>query len=139
MALAAAQVVDALAARLAPTTTSTVVTDRASPIDEATLPRWRLVATDEQVERAYLDGGNRHRLQLEAQGSVRAPVDLDDAMHALASAGCAALFAEPVPYELQLDVIRRQMVSEGEAAVGRITLAVTATFYVHPAAPDVLL
>ena len=113
MAIAAAQVLDALAARLAPTTATAVVTDRATPIDDGTLPAWRLVAEDESAELVDVSASvYRHALRIEARGSVRAVEGLDDAMNALASLGLAALFAAPLPYQLQLNSLRREMVED---------------------------
>jgi hypothetical protein len=52
MALAAAQVVDAVAARLVPVVLSggRVYTSRLWPLTEAEIPAWRVTAEDEEVE-----------------------------------------------------------------------------------------
>lgn len=141
MALAAAQVIDALAARLVPVaaTAGRVYTSRAWPLDEASLPAWRVTAADEVVEPASIDGINTHRLDVDAVATVRATADLDDAMHALASGGLPLLFAAPVPYGLQLTGIGRELATEGDAAVGRITLRLRALFFVAPAQPETIL
>lgn len=143
MALAAAQVVDALAARVAAQAglgTGGVKTSRAWPWSEAELPACRVFAGDEEVSSAALGGDiNQHLLALEVQYTVRAVADLDDAMHALAAAGQALLFAPTVPYGLQLTGIQREMASEGEASVGRITLLLQAIFHVAPSAPETIL
>lgn len=139
MALAAAQVIDALAARLAtvPATAGRVYTDRARPL--ATLPAWRIVAGDESAQRAYLDGGHQYDLQLEATAVVEAVDGVDDAMHALASAGLAALFAPPLLHGLEHTGTRRQLAAEGEARLGVITLQLRAQYFADPAAPDVIV
>jgi hypothetical protein len=138
MALAAAQVIDALAARVAPLAPAGGVhTSRAWPL--ATLPAWRVYAMDEAVSEAFMAGVNEHALQVDVQGSAQAAADLDDALHAMASAALAALFAAPVPHQLRLEGIQRRLATEGEASVGRITLRVLATFYVDPAAPDTIV
>lgn len=141
MALAAAQVIDAMAARLVPlaATAGRVYTSRAWPLTEASLPAWRVTAADEAVEAASLDGINLHRLDIDAAACARATDDLDDVLHALASGGLALLFAGAVPYGLQLIGIGRELATEGEAVVGRITLRLQATFYMHPAQPETIL
>lgn len=141
MALAAAQVIDALAARLVPmpATAGRVYASRAWPLDEASLPAWRVVVADEVAERVGLDGIHLHRLDIEATATTRVTANLDDALHALASAGLALLFANPVPYDLAATGITRAITQEGEAAVGAITLRLQATFYANPAAPDTII
>lgn len=143
MALAAQQVVDALAARLAAQATlgaGGVKTSRAWPWAEADLPACRVFAGDEGVELSTIDVAiNRHTLDVDAQYTVRAVADLDDALSAQAAAGLALLFAPPLPYGLQLVGISRAMATEGEAAVGRITLQLSTLFHVAPAAPETIL
>ena len=58
---------------------------------------------------------------------------------ALAAAGLAALFADPVPYLLRLEAIERDLSAEGEAAVGVITLRLRCEFNVKPASPETIL
>lgn len=141
MALAAAQVVTALAARLVPlaATGGRVFTSRTWPLADADLPAWRVTAADEQVEASTLNGINVHRLEVSAAATVRHSTTLDTSMHALAEGGLPLLFAEPVPYGLRLLAIERETDTEGEAAVGRITLRLQATFYTHPAQPGTIL
>ena len=143
MALAAAQVVDALAARLLPQAglgTGGVRTSRVWPWAEAELPACRVFAADEQAQVATVDGSiNQHTLLVDVQYSTRAVADLDDAMHALAEAGLALLFAPPLPYGLQLQGINRDTATEAEAAVGRITLQLQCTYFVAPAQPGVIV
>lgn len=142
MALCAAQVIDALAARLAGVSLSAgrVYTSRLWPITEAELPAWRLTAQDEAVTRAYISPGvNEHRLSIEAQGIVRATADADDRMHDLAEAGLAALFASPSIYNLQLDSIGRDVSTDGESSVATVTLLVSATFAADQSAPGTFI
>lgn len=141
MTLAAATVVDALASRLAPmpATGGRVYTSRAWPLAEADLPAWRVTAEDEQVTPESLDGVNTHSLVVSARAYARAAADLDDTLHALAASGLAILFAGTPPYSLQLDSIERQLATEGEAAVGVITLNTRATYFVAPSAPETIL
>lgn len=138
MALAAAQVIDALAARLAPlaATGGRVYTSRGWPLD--VLPAWRVVAADEAVAPDTVEPINRHELDVEATAYTRATADLDDALHALAAGGLALLFAPTVPYGLRLAGISRQVQSDGEASVGAVTLRLSTTFWVDPAAPETI-
>lgn len=141
MALAAAQVIDALAARIVPlaATGGRVHTSRAWPLSEADLPAWRVIASDEQVERAQIGGVNQHLLEVTAAAFVRSVADIDDAMHSLAEGALALLFASPVPYGLQLVGIDRELTTENEAAMGRVGLRMRAMFYVDPAQPGTIL
>lgn len=142
MALAAAQVVDALAARLAPQALGPggVRTSRLWPWAESDLPAVRLFAADEQVELDTIGQQiNRHTLAVDAQYTLRAVANADAAMHSLAEAGMALLFAEPLPHGLQLTGISRDTATEGEAAVARITLQLQCTYFVAPAQPGAIL
>lgn len=138
MALAAAQVVDAIAARVATLAPAGgVYTSRAWPL--VTLPAWRVTAEDEAVTEADLAGINQHDLAVAVRGYTRAVADLDDALHAMAAAALTALFAPPAPHQLTLRRIQRSEAVDGEAAVGIITLFVGARFYADPAAPETLI
>jgi hypothetical protein len=140
MALAAAQVIDALAARLVPMTATggRVYTSRAWPLAEADLPAWRVTAEDETVTPAMVEPINLHTLRVAARCIAMATADLDDVLHALAASGLALLFAGTVPYGLVLDGIRRQLATENEAKVGVITLDLTFSFYVAPETPETI-
>jgi hypothetical protein len=142
MSLAAAQVIDALVARITPlaATAGRVVSSRAWPWSEDELPACRVIAQDEPVEQAASDVPfNVHRLDVEVQYTTRVTADLDDQLHSLAVGALPLLFAPPIPYALQLTGISRQVSTEGEAAVGRISLMCNATFYVNPTAPETLI
>lgn len=142
MALAAAQVIDALAARIAPQSnlgTGGVSTTRNHPWSEAELPACRVFAGDESIEVVDLAGDlNQHTLEVSAEYTVRSVSAVDDAMHAQAAAGLPLLFAAPIPYALRLAGITREMATEGEAAVGRITLQLETTFFAAPSAPETI-
>jgi hypothetical protein len=138
MALASAQVLDAQAALLSAAYPGKVFTSRLWPVTEADVPCWRAIATDEQVTVSMLPGTNEHLLGLSFVGYVRATADVDDAMHTLAAGGLTALFPAIPLYGLQLDAIERQLVSEGEASLGAITLRCTARFHVTPQTPEVI-
>ena len=90
-------------------------------------------------KRQALEGINQHALLVECAGSVRDTADLDDALHVLAAQAMPLIFAAPIPFGLQLERIDRAMATEGEAAVGVITLSVRATFYVAAADPAITL
>ena len=141
MTLAAAIIVDAVASRLEPMaqTNGRVYTSRGWPIDEASLPCWRVTAEDEQVTQAQIDGVNQHSLAVSARAYALATADLDDTLHALAASGLALMFEDIPPYGLQLDSIERQLATEGEAAVGVITLNTRATYFVAPAQPETII
>jgi len=141
MALAAAQVVDALAARLTPVvaTGGRVYTSRWWPITEGELPAWQVLAEDEAVEPADLDGVNVHRLTVQCAGYTRAVNDLDDRLHDLAEAGLTALCALPRIHGAQITAIDRTVEQTGEAAVGVIRLRLETTFYVAQTAPGTIL
>ena len=140
MTLAAAQVVDTLAARLVPVALSggRVFTSRLWPLSEAELPCWKVIADSEDVQVALVDGMNQHDLTVSAEGYVRATDNVDDSMHALAEQGLTALFALPAPYELQLISIERETTNESEAALGLIRLRMTTRYYVRPEAPQTI-
>jgi hypothetical protein len=142
MALAAAQVIDALAALLVPMTATAgrVYTSRLWPLAEADLPAWRVTAGSENVELLDLAGAyQQHVLEVLAECSTRATADLDDALHALAAAGLTLLFAGTPPYGLQLLGIEREVATEGEASVGRVRLRMQALFHTAPSAPETLI
>ena len=141
MALAAAQVIDALATRLAAVvaTGGRAYTSRAWPLHEDGLPAWRVVAADELVERVSVDGVHLHTLSAEATAYARATADLDDTLHALASAGLQAVFAAVPPFDARLAGIDRRVETLGEAAVGAITLRIDTTYYTNPATPETII
>jgi hypothetical protein len=143
MALAAAQVIDAIAARISGLALAgnRVYTSRAWPLTEADLPAARVLAGDEEVRALTVHPNTlqEHTLDVDIEGYVRHINTVDDAMHALAEAGLALLFTEPLPHGLQLVGINRDTSSEGVAAVARITLQLQCTYFVAPAAPGVIL
>lgn len=142
MALAAAQVVDAVAARLVPmaATAGRVYTSRLWPLAEADLPAWRVIAQDETVEMlTTADTEQQHELTIDAACYDRTTADLDDVLHGHAAAGLALLFAPPAPHHLRLVNILRDLATEGEASMGRITLRMAATYITAPSAPETIL
>lgn len=141
MALAAAQVVDALAARLVSVvaTGGRVSTSRTWPLTEADLPAWRVQIGDEAVRAVTLDGLNEHTLSVDLQACALATADLDDVLNGLASAGLAALFSPTTPYELRHVGTGRRMQQQDQASLGVVTLSVEAVFHVYPAQPDTII
>lgn len=141
MALAAAQVVDALAARLGPVVLSggRVYTSRLHPLEEAELPAWRVTAESEDVEISHIDGTNVHTLLVDCTGYVRATSDVDDAMHNLAAQGLTAALATPPLYGSQLQAIERETTQEGPAQMGLIRIRIATQFYVRPEAPETIV
>jgi hypothetical protein len=140
MALAAAQVVDALAARLVPmvATAGRVYTSRAWPLADADLPAWLVTAEDEAVQPDTVEPVNRHDLTVNATLYAKAAANLDDTLHNHAAAGLALLFAAPVPYGLQLQRISRRLGGDPEDARGAITLQLGAVFWAAPATPETI-
>jgi len=139
MALAAAQVIDAIAARVA-ATGRPAYTSRLWPLAETALPAWRITAEQEDVERQALgDDIAQHTLTVQLRGYVRAVDDLDDVLHALAATALPLVFAAPVPYDLQLTAIDRFLAAEGEAALGVISLTARATYFVRASQPETIL
>ena len=141
MALAAAQVVDALAARLTglPLTGSRVYTSRWWPITEGELPAWQVTAEDEAVEPGDISGINLHRLTVQCSGYARAVNNLDDSLHDLAEQGITAVCALPRLYGAQLVGIERSVEQAGESAVGVIRVRLETIFYVAQTAPGTIL
>lgn len=152
MALASAQIIDAIAARLSglPLAGIRVYTSRAWPLSEAGLPAWRVVAVDEDVEplTVHRPAQQQHRLQVEVQGYARATADLDDALHALASEALTALLTLAPPadalaglntVQFSLRRIERAMQPLGEASLGLITITLRADFRTASNAPDTII
>jgi hypothetical protein len=141
MLTAAQQVVQALAARLVPmpATGGRVITSRTVTIEEADLPCWRVVYVNEDSVERYLSGVDRLQLEVQASVYARDVLDLDNELATLMAAGQALLFADPAPYGLQRDAVVPDVVAVGEAAAGRLSLNLRATYVVRPAQPGTLL
>lgn len=143
MAIAAAQAIDAVASRLSGATPAgtRVYTSRMWPLEKGGLPAWRVYPGDEAIEETGLgdDRIHEHNLDIEAEGTVEASADLDDAMNAMAVAALPAIFALPVPFDLVQTGVSRQMGTEGQADVGRITLSLRANYFTRPTAPETVI
>lgn len=141
MTLAAQQVTDALAERLMaqPATGGRVLRSRTTPVAEADLPCWRVVAGGEAVSSFSSGGINLHQLDVLAAVYARDTYDVDDVLARLLAGGQALLFGPPVPFDLKLARVDRGVAGEGEASAGVYTLTLRATYAVHPAQPETLL
>ena len=149
MPLAASQIIDAIAARLSGNTPAgtRVYTSRAWPIAESGLPAWRVVAADERVEAQSIayPWPQRHELLVELQGLCSVVADLDDALHAMASAAIESLWSTQnhstlggLNVVMQLQAVTRELQADGEAKLGRITLGVQVQFFTLCSQPDTL-
>ena len=141
MALAAAQDVDAVAARLVPTVAAgRVYTDRAWPVEQEGLPAWLVFAGDEAVQTIAIDGTvEQHDLLVECRGLVSATVAIDDAMNNLAAAGLTAIHAAAFSFALHTDSIVRAMASDNGAEIASVTVRLRATFFTNASAPETLI
>ena len=139
MALAAEQVVQAIAARLAPMEVTGLVLDM-PPIDEAELPCWEIAAEDEFIETVELGGMCQHTLTVRVSGYARQVDGLRAYLNnVLAVQGLALLFSKPVPYAMEPKAIRRRLLTVGEAAAGAIDIFISATYFVAPDAPETII
>ncbi len=150
MALAAAQAIDAVVALIssAPGMSGRVFPSRMWPLAWAQLPAWRVIAADESVDTigANFPAQEQHDLMVTAQGFARATASLDDALHALAEGALGALFAtaastrlSPLNCAMSLTGIQRDLVTEGEASLGRITLLLRVRFLTFNNAPATIV
>lgn len=157
MALASAQVVDAVAARITGLALSgnRIYTSRAWPIDEKTLrtvgPAGRVFAVDEDITPQTIHAPTRqqHALQIELEGLVREVENVDDEMHALAAQWLTALFSTTPPADalaalgakvlLTQRRIEREMQSDGQASIGRVLITLRAEFHTRSNAPDTIV
>lgn len=155
MALAAAQIVDAVAAIVrtatiglaTPYATSTH-TDRGWPFGEDELPAWRVLADDESIEALtiHYPATWRHTLVVLLEGRVRATSDLDDAMNDAAAAVLAALFASAssatlggLAKTMSATNISRRLEEEGQAAIGAIDIRLEVVFTTASNAPSTII
>lgn len=143
MPLAAQTVVSTLVARLSGATAAgvRVYADHPQPFALAELPAWRIDIAEEPAEAVMLTGTiHEHRARVMVRGYVRALDDIDAALNALLAAATPALFAAPVPYALEIDgAIERDMVSEGQADLARVTLPLRALYFVAASAPETIV
>lgn len=152
MPLAAAQVVDAVAARITGLSLAgpRVYTDRAWPLAEDALPAWKVLAVDEDITPQTIHAPvlQQHVLQIELQGYAKAVSGLDDSLHALASEALTALFNTPGTPDLLSGLtstvittrrIERAMQKEGEAVLGLITITLRGEFRTISNAPNTII
>jgi DNA-binding phage protein len=153
MALAAAQVIDAIAARISGLALAgnRVYTSRAWPLTEADLPAARVLAGDEEVRvlTVHPNTLQEHTLDVDIEGYVRHINTVDDAMHALAAQWLAQLFKLVPPadalntiaskLQISLQRISRSMQAEGQATLGRIVITLRVIFRTRASAPETLV
>jgi len=163
MALAAAQVIDAIAGRIngLPLAGTDVFTSRAWPLTEEILPAWRVVAEDEEIEAmtVHRKTPQKHDLEVTLRGFARAVANLDDALNALAAEVLTAIFADVVVSDpladppvvadaldqlankLQISArrIERGYGTDGEAALGAVTVTLKAVFKTMSNAPETII
>lgn len=139
MTLAAAQVVNTIAARMAGAGLR-AETSRLWAFAEADLPAWKVTAEPEDCElQSVGDDIHLHTLTVQLHGIVRAVSDADDSLHAITAQALAAVFAKPAPFDLALAGITRDLATEGEAAVATVSIAVRAAFYARASEPETIL
>ena len=151
MPLASAQVTDAIVARLVAdgATAGKVFAGRGWSLDESELPAWVVTAQAESIEpqTIHYPALQLHTLNIDAVAKCRAVQDLDDTMHALAEAGISALqstlarasLSPLVNVTMFVVAINRELIAEGEAAIGALTLSLLVTFNTMQNAPGVLV
>ncbi|MEO8153565.1 MAG: hypothetical protein ABI605_10885 [Rhizobacter sp.] len=154
MALAAAQVVDAVAARIkgvgVTDSGERVYTSRAWPLKD--LPAWRVVAEEEDIEALTMHTPAllQHVLRVAVQGNAEAVSDLDDNLNGLASQALSAIFSLTPPADALAALggkvksfvpvaIARDFAGEGQARLGQVKVTLQATFQTMSNAPDVLV
>lgn len=135
MALASAQIIDAVVTRLSGNTAAStrVYAGRVHPLTVAELPAWRVFADEESIvqQTVHYPAVLEHALSVQCDGYVQANASLDDAMHDLAEDALIALYDSQAHLSLgfsNLSVnapqrIEREVVNEGQANLGRIGLS----------------
>lgn len=135
MALASAQIVDAVVSRLSGNTPAStrVYASRVHPLSTPELPAWRVFADEETIttQTVHYPAVLEHSLSVQCDGYVQANSSVDDAMHAMAEQALIALYDTLAHTTLgitNLSVnapqrIDREVVNEGQANLGRIGLS----------------
>lgn len=153
MALAAAQIVDAIAARLKGNGITPagvrVYTSRAWPLADDQLPAWRVTAEDEviEAETMHYPAILTHELTVELEGTVRATANVDDAMHAMAASAMATLFGTEAASSLApLQIaemlptgIRRLFSTQGEAVLAQVVVTLQVIFRTSMTDPETII
>ena len=148
--LASAQAINGVASLIESVTgmTGKVYASRAWPLAESDLPAWRVLADDEEItaQGVGFPAKQQHDLTVIAHGYARETNDLDDALHEMGAAALTKLFASraavqlsPLNCSMSLKRIERDMVTEGEAAMGRISLTLLVRFLTSNNAPETIL
>lgn len=136
MALAAAQVADALVARLGGTASA----NRFHPFAEADLPAWRVALGRDSISTSPFGDMEKHEQEVIVTGHLRAVADLDDAANDLIAAGLAAIHGtQAASFTVRTATVDRDFAEDGEAAVSRVNLRLLANFTTATTDPNTLL
>ncbi len=143
MALAAEQVVQAIADRLAGQTAagSRVYTDRWWPIDSDDLPAIKVVTGDEEfdVRDALPRSVVEDSLDVNVRAYVKARTGIDAEMNAMASLILKAAFAPPMMYGLEPLGIDRDAETDGPADTAVVTVRLRAHIMFYADDPDTII
>lgn len=145
--LASGEIVHAVAARITGLPLgAAVATDRTWPLSESDLPAWRVVEVDDEIDPGTVHrlAQQKHALQIELRGTVRAVSGVDDAARAIVQEALAALFAVSPPDDalksvnlrnVQITLRRIQFEYEeaGQAVLGRAVVTLRAEYFVAAA------
>lgn len=140
MTLAAQQVVDAIASRLAGTATL-VTTKRMHPLEDANLPAWKVLPNGDDIDTSIDGGLEDHGLEVVCTGTVRATDDIDDALGALVAAGLTAIHGTQAPQftVATAGVSPPRLVGDGEASMAAVDVRLRCKYFTVPTAPETLL
>lgn len=145
--LASGEIVHAVAARITGLPLGAgVATDRTWPLAESDLPAWRVVEVDDEIDPGTVHrlARQKHTLQIELRGVVRAVSGVDDAARAIVEEALAAIFAASPPDDALKDVnlrnvqitlrrIQLDYEDTGQAVLGRAVVTMRAEYYVDAA------
>jgi hypothetical protein len=147
--LAAQQVVAAIAALLATVSgmASSVHTEHPWPFDTSELPAWRVFDDVEEITETGLNfpARQQHELTVKCEGYCVDATTVRADLNAMAAAALTKLFASRASTSLGLNNsamvlsrIERDIVTEGQATCGRITLSLRVRFFTYSNAPETI-
>lgn len=142
--LASGEIVHALATRITGLPLgAAVATDRTWPLAEGALPAWRVVEVDDEIDPGTVHrlAKQKHALQVELRGTVRALSGVDDAARGIVQEALAAIFAASPPDDALKDVnlrnvqitlrrIQLDYEEAGQAVLGRAVVTLRAEYFV---------
>jgi hypothetical protein len=109
------------------------------PFAVGELPAWRVEYVDELQPATMAGDMHAHRLRMVFHGVARDLDDLDGALSAMTGDALAALFgSRQYGTEPDGDVVQTKA-QEGEAAVGVVSIPVTAMFFTSATDPETIL